>query len=136
MRRNWCLCDGELKEGAQMAFFFFPGGRCVEGGRGVRSLCSRETSSTCRLISESSQRPPFIMAAGCCPATCQIGCPTPPNPPPPPPSIRHLSCTAVSCDPSASQCVFPSVCVRLRQDGEAVEDQREGQASGGLQPEG
>lgn len=63
-----------------------------------------------------------------------------PNPlltlPPPPASIRHLSCTAVSCDPSASQCVFPSVCVRLRQDGEAVEDQREGQASGGLQPEG
>lgn len=91
--------------------FFLPGSRCVEGGRGARSLCSRETSSTCRLISESSQRPPFIiMAAGCCPATCQIGCPTPPLPPPPA-SIRHLSCTAVSCDPSASQCVFPSVCV-------------------------
>lgn len=84
----------------------------------MRSLCSREMSSTCRLISESSQRPPpFIMLPGCCPATCQIGCPTPPIPPtlpkPLPASIRHLRCTRVSCDPSAfpriSMCV--SVCV-------------------------
>lgn len=30
-----------------------------------------------RLISESSQEPPFIILPGSCPATCQIGCPAP-----------------------------------------------------------
>lgn len=58
MRCNWCSCDGELKRGPD-GFFFFGG-----GGRGACSQCSREASSTCRLISESSQRPPFIHHAG------------------------------------------------------------------------
>lgn len=47
---------------------------------GGAEYCGSEMKSTCRLISvipECTHELPFIIFSGCCPATCQIGCPTP-----------------------------------------------------------
>lgn len=70
MRCNWCLCDGELKRGPDG--FFFEG-----GGLHAHSAAGKRRQLVDWYQNLHSGRHSFIMLAGCCPATCQIGCPTP-----------------------------------------------------------
>lgn len=121
------VCVMENWKGAQMAF--------LRGG-GVRahSAAGKRRQLVDWYQNLHSGRHSFIMLAGCCPATCQIGCPTPSTRIHPTSEMHY--CELWSKRITANLNVCSSVCVRLRQDGEAVEDQREGQASRGLQPEG